>query len=129
MSLVRFSYSKNPIDELQMKIRHIYDLHQLLKLEEVESFFESPDFDQMINNVGQDDVTSFKTNNGWLEEHPKNALMFQNTEEIWDQMKSNYLNDFGVLVYGELPDESEVFKTLVRVGERLQSISWEVKVN
>ena len=55
--------------------------------------------------------------------------MFQNTEEIWDQMKSNYLNDFGVLVYGELPDESEVFKTLVRVGERLQSISWEVKVN
>ena len=31
MSLVRFSYSENPIIDLKNKIRHIYDLHQLLK--------------------------------------------------------------------------------------------------
>lgn len=128
MSLVRFSYSKNPIEDLQLKIRHTYDLHQLLKLKEVDSFFESSDFDQMINNVGQDDVTSFKTNNGWLEEHPKKALIFQNTEEIWNQIKSNYLNEFEALVYGKLPDEVEVLKTLVRIAERLQSIDWRVKL-
>lgn len=112
-----------------MKIRHTYDLHQLLKLKEVDSFFDSPDFDQMINNVGQDDVTSFKTNNGWLEEHPRNAFIFQNTQEVWDQIKSNYIYDFGALVYGKLPNESEVFKTLVRIGKRLHSINWNVKVN
>lgn len=128
MSLVRFSYSKNPIEDLQMKIRHTYDLHQLLKLEEVNSFFESSDFDQMINNVGQEDVTSFKTDNEWLKDHPKDALIFQNTQEIWNQIKSTYLSDFGTLVYGKLPDEVEVLKTLVRIKERLQSISWKVKV-
>ena len=29
MSLVRFSYTENPIQDLRSKIRHIYDLHQL----------------------------------------------------------------------------------------------------
>jgi hypothetical protein len=33
MSLVRFSYGENPIDDLKKKIRHTYDLHQLLKQE------------------------------------------------------------------------------------------------
>ena len=31
MSLVRFSYTKRPIDDLRNKIRHTYDLHQLLQ--------------------------------------------------------------------------------------------------
>ena len=39
MSLVRFSYSDNPIDDLKKKIRHTYDLHQLLKEKEISHFF------------------------------------------------------------------------------------------
>ena len=31
MSLVRFSYGENPLDNLKNKIRHTYDIHQLLK--------------------------------------------------------------------------------------------------
>lgn len=31
MSLVRFSYGKDPITDLKNKVRHTYDLHQLLK--------------------------------------------------------------------------------------------------
>lgn len=33
ISLVRFSYTENPIKDLVNKVRHTYDLHQLLKLE------------------------------------------------------------------------------------------------
>ena len=44
MSLVRFSYGANPIEDLKNKIRHTYDLHQLLKVPDILAFFESPDF-------------------------------------------------------------------------------------
>ena len=33
MSLVRFSYGENPMADLKQKIRHTYDLHQLLQQE------------------------------------------------------------------------------------------------
>ena len=48
MSLVRFSYGENPIDDLKKKIRHTYDLHQLLKQDEFLEFFHSKNFDDML---------------------------------------------------------------------------------
>ena len=51
MSLVRFSYGENPLDDLKKKIRHTYDLHQLLKQEEFINFFHSKNFDDMLLKV------------------------------------------------------------------------------
>jgi len=39
MSLVRFSYTANPIEDLSNKIRHIYDLNKMLRNREIEVFF------------------------------------------------------------------------------------------
>jgi predicted nucleotidyltransferase component of viral defense system len=39
MSLVRFSYTEEPYRDLANKIRHIYDIHMLLKDAEVATFF------------------------------------------------------------------------------------------
>ena len=41
MSLARFSFSEDPYTDLASKIRHIYDLHMMLKNPEIESFFSS----------------------------------------------------------------------------------------
>ena len=41
MSLVRFSHTHDPYTDLANKIRHIYDLHLMLKNEEVAIFFKS----------------------------------------------------------------------------------------
>ncbi|MCH8487907.1 MAG: nucleotidyl transferase AbiEii/AbiGii toxin family protein [Candidatus Cyclonatronum sp.] len=59
MSLVRFSFTDQPLINLKAKIRHTYDLHKLLAEEEVRSFFNSSGFDDLINKVGSDDVASF----------------------------------------------------------------------
>jgi len=65
MSLVRFSYSENPIGDLKNKIRHVYDLNQLLCDQELMNFFKSKEFEIMLLKVAQDDVISFKiTMNG-----------------------------------------------------------------
>jgi hypothetical protein len=38
MSMVRFSHTKDPITALKNKIRHLYDLHKLLKINDVQNF-------------------------------------------------------------------------------------------
>jgi hypothetical protein len=102
MSLVRFSYGEDPITDLQNKIRHTYDLHQLLKVPAILGFFESPAFEEMLSLVGQDDVASFKNNNEWLAYHPKEAKIFSETETTWKELEGVYTNEFVNLVYGTI---------------------------
>ncbi len=128
MSLVRFSYGENPIDDLKKKIRHTYDLHQLLKQEEFLKFFQSTAFDEMLLKVANDDVASFKNNNQWLVHHPNEALIFKDLENVWNELKTIYNGDFKNLVYGELPKEEPILETLKMIKERLKAISWTIKI-
>lgn len=128
MSLVRFSYSENALEDLNKKIRHTYDLHQLLQQKEIMDFFNSPSFDEMLVKVANDDVVSFKNNNRWLENHPVNALVFNDLDSVWDRLKSTYNNNFKYLVYGKLPNEKDVFITLETIKERLTRVLWSIKI-
>ena len=127
MSLVRFSYTETPVDNLKKKIRHIYDLHQLLKQKEFLAFFNSSEFDQLLLKVAADDMVSFRNNNVWLNNHPNEAIIFKDVENIWDELKIVYSNDFRNLVYGDFPDEDVVLKTLKMIQERLATIFWTIK--
>ncbi len=128
MSLVRFSYSENPIDDLKKKIRHTYDLHQLLKQEAFFKFFQSTAFDEMLLKVATDDIASFKNNNHWLVYHPNEALIFKELESVWKELKTIYNGEFKNMVYGELPNENVVLQTLKMIQERLKDISWSIKI-
>jgi hypothetical protein len=128
MSLVRFSYGENPMDDLKKKIRHTYDLHQLLKQDEFLKFLQSTTFDEMLLKVANDDVASFKNNNQWLIHHPNEALIFKDLENVWSELKTIYNGDFKNLVYGELPKEEAVLETLKMIQERLKAISWTIKI-
>lgn len=128
MSLVRFSYGEDPIGDLKKKIRHVYDLHQLLQQQDYASFFDSPAFDDLLLKVGQDDVASFRNNNQWLAHHPKDALIFRDLENVWNDLSEVYNGDFKNLVYGDLPDDTLVLKTLTKIKERLSGIEWTVEV-
>lgn len=129
MSLVRFSYGENPMDDLKKKIRHTYDLHQLLKQDEFLQFFQSTDFDSMLLKVANDDIVSFRNNNSWLNHHPKEALIFKDLENVWSELKTIYNDDFKNLVYGALPNNEAVLETLKMIQERLNAISWTIKID
>lgn len=128
MSLVRFSYSDTPIEDLKKKIRHAYDLYQLLQQKELFDFFHSSDFEKMLLTVANDDVISFKNNNEWLVNHPVEAIIFKELHSIWDELKLTYTSEFKNLVYGDLPNETVIRETLKMIGERLKTIIWDVKV-
>jgi hypothetical protein len=128
MSLVRFSYAENSVDVLKKKIRHTYDLHQLLRQKEFIQFLHSDEFEKMLLKVANDDVASFKNNNKWLSHHPKDALLFRDLEKIWNELKTTYTDDFKNMVYGELPEETAVLATLKNIRERLMVISWTIEI-
>ncbi len=129
MSLVRFSYSEDPMRNLGNKIRHMYDLNQLLLDKRFLAFFKSDAFDKMLLKVAQDDVISFKNNNEWLKNSPKDCLLFKNPEKVWSSLKSTYNSAFRNLVYGSFPDENEILKTLFLLKKRLEKCKWKVLYN
>lgn len=129
MSLVRFSYGENPMEDLKQKIRHTYDLHQLLQQEEFSDFFNSAAFDDMLLKVANDDVASFKNNNQWLIHHPNEALLFKDLATVWKELKPVYNGDFKNLVYGNFPNDEDVLDTLKRIKERIESIPWTINLH
>ncbi len=129
MSLVRFSYSEHPIDDLKNKIRHTYDLHQLLLQTELRDFFQSADFDKLLLKVANDDVVSYQNNNNWLVHHPKDSLMFNKLEDVWTDLKTTYNGEFRALVFGDFPSEAKIFETLMMIKNRFLKIKWTITIN
>ena len=128
MSLVRFSYGEDPVDDLRKKIRHTYDLHQLLQQEEFAGFLKSPAFDEMLLKVANDDVLSFRNNNRWLRHHPNEALIFREIDNVWRDLESVYRGEFRNLVYGSFPDDKLVLATLKEIKERLSAVEWTIEI-
>jgi len=129
LSLVRFSHSENPIADLKMKIRHLYDLHRILEQEDFRAFILSSDFEEMLNRVGADDVEGYRSNNAWLNYHPKEAIIFDEADRVWKELKSTYTKDFSGLVYGDLPSPEEILSSLKFLAERIAGVTWEVRVD
>jgi predicted nucleotidyltransferase component of viral defense system len=128
MSLVRFSQTEQPITDLRNKIRHAYDIHKMLKDNELHSFFYSSKFDSLLLKVANEDILSFKNNNEWLSNHPINASLFSNTENTWNQIKNTYETSFKDLVFGDFPDEKEILSTLIALASRLEKVVWDIDI-
>ncbi len=128
MSLVRFSYGKEPIADLKKKVRHIYDLHRLLAKTTYFDFIQTDGFDEMLLKVASDDIASFKNNNKWLGNHPADSLMFRDVDSIWKELVSTYNSDFKPLVYKNFPPDSEILSTLILIQERLRTIDWNLEI-
>lgn len=126
ISLVRFSYTDNPIQNLADKVRHTYDLHQLLKLDQIQQFLKSIGFEAMLNQVGRDDDKAIPNDKEWLKSHPKDALFFADLESVWGKIKSTYNGTFKELLTGELPDDEEMLKSLKGIKKRVSEINWQI---
>ena len=128
MSLVRFSYSENAIEDLKQKVRHTYDLYKLLENDELFKFFESKEFDKMLLKVAKDDVESFKNNNAWLKLHPNKAKIFAELETVWEELRQVYSAEFKQLVFGNFPNENEILDSLETIKKRLESVGWSITI-
>lgn len=99
----------------------------MLKDKEINNFFNSEEFDRMLQKVGNDDIFSFKNNIEWLKDHPVSAVIFNQPKNIWKQLKNTYNNSFKELVYGEFPTEKDILVTLEIISKRLKEVEWNIK--
>ncbi|WP_084071224.1 hypothetical protein [Desulfocicer vacuolatum] len=80
----------------------------------------------MLLKVGQDDFIGYRNNNEWLKKHPCSAIIFHAPEKIWPSVRSSYRTSFKHMVFGQLPDETDLLATLDKIKSRIQPIAWEI---
>ena len=127
ISLVRFSYDEEPLQALSRKVRHIYDLHQLLLLSQIQEFLASPAFDTMLQQVGKDDDKSIPNNKEWINQHPSNAIIFKEYTTVWDTVRKIYITTFKELVTGKLPSDEAILAMLRFLADRITEVIWDVE--
>lgn len=126
MSLVRFSYGAQPLEDLKLKVRHAYDLHQLLQVTEFLNYFNSEDFNDMLIKVGKDDMVSYKSNHQWLRFHPNESLIFKDPTVPWEYMRPVYEQQFRAMVFGNhFPAANDILQTLQKIKQRLSTVRWD----
>jgi predicted nucleotidyltransferase component of viral defense system len=124
MGLVKYSFEKDYITQLKLKIRHIYDINQMLKYPNLRQYVLSIDFVDMIKRVACDDIESYKANINWVKKPPIEAALFKNPYAIWEQLKSTYHGDFKNFVYGTLPTNEEIIQSLSLIQQGLSGTDW-----
>lgn len=126
ISLVRFSYTESPLEDLANKVRHTYDLHQLLQEGRISSFMKLNEFETMLLQVGKDDDKAIPNDKEWLSKHPSESFFFRETEKVWETVSKTYSTSFKELLTGELPDEKDVLESMLTIGKRLKLIDWKI---
>lgn len=120
LALVRAGYAPDPLAELQAKIRHAYDLHQLLQQPALQAFLASPAFETLLAEVRADDARNQEFQGDWATQPLAQARLFADPGQTWQQLVPTYQGAFRQLVYGVLPPATAIQLALGQVGARLR---------
>ena len=122
LALVRAGYAPIPLTELQAKIRHAYDLHQLLQQAGLRSFLASADFAQLLAEARADDARNQEFQGDWASRPLREAVLFNDGGQTWARLVPTYQSLFRQLVHGALPAPAAVADTLAVIGQRLDTL-------
>jgi len=88
VSLIRFSFSENPIESLSVKIRHFYDLYYLYKDPDCKVYINSPVFGSDLQELIEHDRRVFNEPAGWRKNQLQGAPILTEFGEIWKKLSS-----------------------------------------
>lgn len=120
LALIRASHSEKPLEQLQNKIRHIYDIYMILQSQEMKTFLESEDFFTLLTAVQADDAKNSEFQGDWSKEKLSDSLIFGKIDTTWEQLSPTYQNNFPSLVYGKVPDQEKIKSILKTISIQLE---------
>ena len=123
LALVRAGYAADPLAELQAKIRHAYDLHQLLEQPELPGFLAGAGFAELLVEARADDARNQEFQGDWAARPLGEAVLFSDGGRMWQRLVPTYQGVFRQLVHGLLPPAASIAGTLALIGARLQQLS------
>lgn len=120
LALARASYHPERLIQLQDKIRHTYDVYFLMQQEEMQAFVAGSDFFPTLHAVQADDAKNSEFQGEWADQPLASAWIYQDDPELWEQLDVVYTGPFKNMVYGPLPDLTDVRQVFRQLAKRLQ---------
>jgi len=105
VSLIRFSFDKNPVESLSKKIRHFYDIYFLCSHVDCINLFQSKTMKIRFSKLWEHDLALFDEPAGWNEKLITDSPLLTDFDGIWRQLKSRYKKELTALAYKPIPPE------------------------
>lgn len=115
VSLVRFSFSENPIQALASKIRHFYDLYFLANDLECSTYLKSPDFKKDFNDLYVHDQEMFDEPENWNSKTIDQSPLLTDFPELWEKLKDIYKSELSQLAFSEIPTEQQILESFKKI--------------
>lgn len=120
LGIVKDSYHDDPVARLSSRIRHLYDIRQILKREEYQAFLEGDDFHALCTACIEDERFGGFEQAAYLESPLDQAPIFNKFQEWSPALRQTYENVFSQFVYGELPAMEEIEEVIALIGRRFE---------
>lgn len=121
VSLLRFSFSDNPIEGLSSKIRHFYDLHFMRMDEECREYLKN-EFPTNLLELIAHDKAEFDRPPLWKDAELTTTVLFTSFDETWQKLAPTYKSELGRLTYGALPTTDEIASSISPLMEYVKNI-------
>ena len=120
LGIIKDSYSDDPIARLSNRIRHLYDICLVLRLDEYQNFIASNEFKSLCDRCIEDEKAGKFEHSDCFEKPLINAPLFSNFETWRNSLNVAYRDVFSNLVHGDLPDMSEISDALDLLQKHLK---------
>ena len=119
ISLIRFSFAENFMEELSGKIRHFYDLYYLTSNEECFAYIKTEKFITDLNEILEHDRKVFDEPSGWNRKELVESHLLVNFDNLWITLKSVYSKELSMLAYAKIPEEEKIAENFKQLISRL----------
>lgn len=120
LGIIKDSFHDDPVSRLSNRIRHLYDISQILKCEEHRAFLEGDDFHALCAACIEDEKSGGFEQAAYLEYPLGRAPLFDQFETWSSALRPTYENVFSQFVYGELPAMREIEEAIGLIGRRVK---------
>lgn len=117
---IKDSYSDHPVEALTKRIRHLYDINQILKQEKYRNFIRSSDFKRLCDICVKDDLVGSFDGAHRFHQPLSKAPLFSQLEHWSNSLNKAYTRNFSDLVYGDLPGIDEINEAIGFIGEHVE---------
>lgn len=116
VSLLRFSFTPQPLEGLSKKIRHFYDLHALLNDTECRDYL-GQDFVTDLEDLWRHDQSP----EGWQGMSMEDAPLLKNFPQLWRDLSAHYSDELGQLAYRPIPLPEKIEESMTELLNIIQS--------
>lgn len=120
LGLIKDSYHADPVARLSSRIRHLYDICQILKHREYRAFLEGDAFHAMCAACIEDERSGMFEHAAHLNAPLGEAPLFSNFKDWSPALRASYENVFADFVYGDLPAISEIEDAVSLIKSRFE---------